>query len=363
MAFRRSTGGPRTPRPGNAPAPRSETRYLAPMPRHPATRPTGVRAPARIARTLLAALNGVVGDHLHRRGNGLATEFALVHRDVPLSLEREALGEALGAAGGRWAVWVHGLCVDDGVWSPAGDVSRSFPARLEREFGYVPLLLRYNSGRHVSENGELLADLLERLVEAAPAPVEELLLVGYSMGGLVIRSACHAGVAAGRRWPGLVRQAVYLGVPHRGTHYERLGRAAAWTLRTLPNPITRLVASIGDLRSAGIQDLGHGRLLRGHWEGADPAAPFHARPDPLPLLPGIRHGLIAGSLGADERRFLTALFGDGMVPLASACAGLHRATESERGRLRIVPGVGHVALPYHPEVWDQLRAWCAEEAR
>jgi triacylglycerol lipase len=323
---------------------------------HRAARLPRRRPTSRPLEATLAVLNGVVGDYLYRRGNGLATPCQLLYHGVPYPHGLELLRDATPGAGGRLAVWVHGLCVDEAVWTVPGAPERSFPARLEAELGYVPLLLRYNSGRHVSDNGELLAGILEELVASYPEPVEELLLVGYSMGGLVIRSACHLGAARGHRWLGRVRQAVYLGAPHLGTHFERLGRALAWGLRTFPNAYTHLVASVGDLRSAGIRDLGDGRFLREHWEGADPEAPLPDPHHPLPLLPGIRHGFIAGRIRRGDRDLLAALLGDGMVPLASACAG----QDAGCARLRIVPGVGHVGLVRHPEVWAMLRAWCAE---
>lgn len=325
-------------------------------------RPRASHPPPRPLEAVIAALNGVIGDHLHRSGNGLATEPVLLHRGVPLRLERDALRRILPDAGGRIAVWIHGLCVDERCWSAVAGAGASYPELLARDLRYAPLLLRYNSGRHVSENGEILADRLEALVEAFPAPVEELLLVGFSMGGLVARSACHVAAERGDRWLRAVKQAIYLGVPHLGTPVERLGRVVAWTLRTAPTPITRLIAQVGDLRSAGIQDLGHGRILREHWEGADPTAALHEPHHPLPLLATIRHGLIAGRLRPGERDLLSALFGDGMVPLASASLGRHRAAGTGGERIRIVPGVGHLGLVRHPEVWAQLRAWCAEEA-
>ena len=40
---------------------------------------------------------------------------------------------------------------------------------MEIELGYTPLYVRYNSGRHISENGRDLAEQLERLVAAWPA--------------------------------------------------------------------------------------------------------------------------------------------------------------------------------------------------
>ena len=96
-------------------------------------------------------------------------------------------------------------------------------AALARDLGFTPIYLRYNSGRHVSENGRDLAALLERLEAEWPAPIEELAIVGYSMGGLVARSACHAGEAASHGWRDRLRTLVCLGTPHHGSPLERWG--------------------------------------------------------------------------------------------------------------------------------------------
>ena len=59
---------------------------------------------------------------------------------------------------------------------------------------------------------QLLTDLFARW----PEPVRRLDLVGHSMGGLVLRHACHHAVQTGQPWVGAVRRMVYLGSPHRG---------------------------------------------------------------------------------------------------------------------------------------------------
>ncbi|MBM3390712.1 MAG: hypothetical protein FJY34_01875 [Betaproteobacteria bacterium] len=62
-------------------------------------------------------------------------------------------------------------------------------------------LRRDNSGRHISTNGRELADRIEALLGNWPVPVEELAILGHSMGGLLARSAWHYGTAAGHAWP------------------------------------------------------------------------------------------------------------------------------------------------------------------
>jgi triacylglycerol lipase len=266
-------------------------------------------------------LNGTVGDYLHRTSNGLATEMAFV-------------GEQ--AAGSRVAVLVHGLMCTEREWKlPDGS---DYGSQLARDFGYVPRYVRYNTGRAVSDNGGALANLLEDLVSRQE--IEEIVLLGFSMGGLVIRSACHAAKLAEMRWLSRVTKAFYVGTPHLGSPWERAGRTLTRVLRAVPDPYVRLVAELGDLRSCGIKDLG------------DPAHPY-------PLLPSIRHHLVAGFL--DER--LAALFGDALVPLSSGTDGACRdARALPPDHVKIVPRVGHMSLSRHPEVYAHIRAWCEEAA-
>ncbi|MFN8012922.1 MAG: hypothetical protein U0R75_00330 [Dermatophilaceae bacterium] len=51
----------------------------------------------------------------------------------------------------------------------------------------------------MSHNGAHLADLLDVLIEAWPVQVRRLVLVGFSMGGLVVHSALIASGTGARR--------------------------------------------------------------------------------------------------------------------------------------------------------------------
>src|SRR5436309_1398051 len=88
-----------------------------------------------------------------------------------------------------------------GQTSP-GPGGETYGTRLARDLGATPVYVRYNSGRHVSENGRSIDELLEALVAAWPVEVGRIALVGHSMGGLVARSAAYEGARAGRRWSG-----------------------------------------------------------------------------------------------------------------------------------------------------------------
>ena len=169
---------------------------------------------------VVAALNGVLGDYLEATANPLATPMALRHGGRPLALETASLTASLPDAGGRLLVLLHGLCMSDLQWLRAG---HDHGAALVRDLGFTPVYLHYNSGLHISINGRALAQQLERLLDQWPHPVERLVVLGHSMGGLLARSALHYAAVAGHRWPGRLDDLVFLGTPHHGAPLERAG--------------------------------------------------------------------------------------------------------------------------------------------
>jgi pimeloyl-ACP methyl ester carboxylesterase len=304
----------------------------------------------------LAVLNGLVGDYLARQKNGLATQMSCVHQGRPLPLVRDALAAAYPDASPRLVVLVHGLMCTEDVWTfENGD---DYGRLLQRELGLTPVYVRYNSGLAIPENGAHLAGLLETLTSAFPTPIEELILLGYSMGGLVIRSACHVASERHGAWLGRVKRCIYVGTPHLGAPLERVGRGAVRILGKVNDPYARLVAEIAELRSAGLKDLGDGRLIAA--ESAPLAGVCLDDPrHPVPLLPSMSHYLIAGSMWVDPR--LALYFGDALVPLTSATGGACSNAASMAlppSHVRIVSGSSHTALARSPEVYEHVRAFC-----
>jgi hypothetical protein len=149
------------------------------------------------ANLALSALNAAIGDRLADDGDPLAIRMAVRDAGRDVGLSPVALASTFPRATPKMAVFVHGLGETEHSWRPGRDAADlvSYGDSLREELGYTPVYLRYNSGRHISDNGRELAGLLGDLTAAWPAPVEELLLVGHSMGGLTIRSACHHGRA------------------------------------------------------------------------------------------------------------------------------------------------------------------------
>lgn len=302
---------------------------------------------------IVAAVNGVLGDYLARTNNPLAVSMSLRRRGRRLEVERRALQTASRPAG-KLLLLVHGLCLNDLQWRRRG---HNHGAALARELGYTPIYLHYNSGLHVSENGRLLAGLLEALLDQWPVPVQELAILGHSMGGLVARSAHHYGTEAGHRWLGHLRRLIFLGTPHHGAPFEQLGN---WVDSTLEiSPYTVPFARLAKVRSAGITDLRFGNLLEDHWQGRDRFSPGIDVRSPVPLPREVESYAIAATRqppGSPCRD----LFGDGFVTVDSAL-GRHPNPEMSLGfgdsHQWIGYGMNHWDLLSHAAVYQQLRGW------
>jgi hypothetical protein len=272
----------------------------------------------------LAALNGVLGDYLAATGNRLATTMAL-HGAAPQA-----------AAGAKVAVFIHGLCLDERSWRREG---HDYGAELARDLSYTPLHARYNSGRHVADNGRELADLLEQWMSDAPATVTGIALIGHSMGGLVARSACRHAELAGHEWRRRLTHAVFLGTPHHGAPLERGGHWLDILLGV--SRYTAPLGRLGKVRSAGITALRHGISL--------------------PLPQGVACHAIAATTSA-ARGKLGDLVGDGLVPVASAL-GRHSSPDRnlafQPSRQWVAHGVGHLELLGNDAVYGHIRDWLA----
>ena len=312
---------------------------LAPM---TASLPEGEFSPARDAYRSVA--NGVYGDYLARTGNPLAINMSLRYRGQRIDPgDPASVFEQHGNASlpSKLLLLVHGSCMNDRQWNRDG---HDHGAALAGDLGYLPLYLRYNSGLHIANNGTLLAELLETLIGNCTTEVEELTIIGHSMGGLVARSACHHGRAAGHTWPKVLRKLVFLGTPHHGSPLERAGhgldRAMEWSPYSMP--ITRL----GKARSAGITDLRHGVIS--------------ADEEVVPLPSGVKCYAAAAVRTAKRNALSDRWVGDGLVPLDSAL-GRHRDAERTlaipKHRQWVGFKMGHRELLSHPGLYSQLHTW------
>jgi pimeloyl-ACP methyl ester carboxylesterase len=311
----------------------------------------------------LGALNGVYGSQL--RG-GVRLEMQIRRRGHEIPATPEALADAFPDATSRIVVFVHGLFQSDEAWwvmtrRPDGTRQRNYGERLQDELSFTPVYLRYNTGLHISENGRALSRRLDALVAAWPMRVEELVLVGHSVGGLVARSACHYAEEEGLRWTDAVRHVFCLGSPHLGIDFERGANVLTWALAKLPE--TRAIAKLLNARSAGIKDLRFGACVDEDWRDCDPDEFLRDRCAEVPFLPDANYYFVGARLTAGP---LGRMVGDLFVRMPSASG-----RGSRRGR-RIpfevdngheVAGITHFHLLNHPAVYRQLRSWITRRPR
>jgi PGAP1-like protein len=321
----------------------------------------GEQSSSRGREAVLAALNGVMGDSLATSGNPLAIPMSLRRDGQPLTLEKRALSTAIPQHSGKLIVLAHGLCMNDLQWHRQG---HDHGAALAHDLGYTPIYLHYNSGLHVSTNGRAFAGLLEALIDQWPRPVEELVIVAHSMGGLLSRSACQEGARAGQDWLRHLSKIVFLGTPHHGAPLERGGN---WvTLLLEAAPYAAPFARLAKIRSAGITDLRYGNLLDEDWEKRDRFAHARDARRSVPLPDGVACFAAAATRGKTPRGLKDRLPADGLVAVSSA---LGRHNEPERclpipeSRQWIGYGMSHMDLLSRPEVYEQIRQWIAEDSK
>ncbi len=308
----------------------------------------------------LGLVNAALGDHLHAKENGLDLGMSFrVGDHYVRTLDRATLVRALPAPSPRVVLFVHGLGTTEWSWvleaqAYHGDPSATFGSLLARDVGVTPVWLRYNSGRHVSTNGRLLARELERFVDAYPIPIEELVLVGHSMGGLVVRSACHYGSESGARWVSLVRRVVSLGAPHRGAPLAKLGAVLTTVLGAIDLPGTLVTSRVLEGRSAGIKDLRHGSLVDEDWLGKDPDALDSPGAKDIALLPDVTYSFVSATITRDPEHPLGRLIGDLLVRVPSSAGPTvqSRAFPIETDHFG---GVMHHELQNHPGIYEVVR--------
>lgn len=312
----------------------------------------GTRECTAARRRALAVLNGVLGDQLAADDNPLAIEMAL------LGANSEARHPA--SSGERVAIFLHGLCMDERCWQPsaASDRASDLPEALAAG-GWSVEHVRYNTGRHVHQNGRDFERLLARRFEEAEEPPREIALVGHSMGGLVARSAMHQALDHGSAWIETSSlRLVCIGTPHHGSPVERAGHGIDRLLGI--SRYSAPFARLGKMRSAGITDLRHGNVLRADAGHEDRFHPVGDSRNPTRVPAQASCFAVAATLDRDPESARSRYVGDGWVPVPSALGRhvdprLNLPFEPEQ--TMVVPETGHIELLHHPEVVRAVGRW------
>jgi pimeloyl-ACP methyl ester carboxylesterase len=299
------------------------------------------------ALTLISALNGVCGDKLARWESPLALPMSL--RDS--QGQAIAWGELAGSSGtAKVVLYLHGLCMSDREWQTP--TKRGLDALMQNK-GWQVGHIRYNSGRAIWQNGEDLANWLEAANAAYPA--REIVLIGHSMGGLLMRSAFVYAQSHGQHWPARISKAMYLATPHLGAPLERAGNRANTLLGH--SPYTVPFMRLGNIRSSAIKDLRYGFISQVEHESSEDMGSRDHRLQLAPLPDGIAHLVLAGSINEEAAKNWV---GDGLVPLYSGL-GQHNNPEKTLVAADITrlsfDNVDHIGILSDIRVWDALTDW------
>lgn len=299
-------------------------------------------------------LNGMMGDHLVRLNNPLAVPMGIYDRyGQPQTHE----------ICGRVVILCHGLCLSYLSWHPCQEDSLGESIAYAQPKDTV-LYLDYNTGRRISENGHCMASLLQDLVSQNPN-ITQIDLVGYSMGGLVARSAMFYAGQKGMNWYERVGNLITIGTPHHGAVLERISSHVLDIIRKVP--FAGSLSRMGNIRSAGIVDLRHGSVRDEDWKSLNKrdVLPDHFR-HPAKLPRHIKAFFIAGNIvGNLYESKTTNLVGDGLVAVESALG------ENTPEHTLIVPEghkavffeVNHINLQYDPRVHRQVVEWLSDNGR
>lgn len=319
-------------------------------------------SPTPLGGGLIGVIDGLIGDALERDGSELQEPMAVRVAGRVVPCDPESVRRSFPSARPRLAIFVHGLMGTEFPWHwYERRCGGNYGSLLERDLGLTPVYIRYNTGRHISENGRSLHELLEQLVACWPLDVEEVALIGHSMGGLVARSACWQASESRAEWARRVRHVVTLGTPHMGAPLAQAVHYASAGLDALPEtkPFARLLRR----RSSGIRDLRQGSLVDEDWMDCDADALRAIACREVPLLEGATHCFVAATITPRENDLLGRLIGDCLVLHPSACG---------RSRSRRIPfedeygmhlgSAHHLALLNHPTVYERLREWLRSPA-
>lgn len=303
-----------------------------------------------------AVLNGVIGDYLVEQNNPLAIDMGFYHGGQPLTLPHSDIPLT-----NKVVVLLHGLTNLESIWDlkenepentakPLSSVN--YGTYLQRDFGYTPLFLRYNTGLPIEENGKQFAQLMDALMAVYPQPIDEIILVGFSMGGLLMRYAQKNAMTNQADWLSKVTQCFYLGTPHEGSYFERFGHLASSVVRSIPKTYINHWADWIDVRSSGIQDLKHGLVHLSHNDVAQEESQGVCGS----FYPQAQHYFVSGSLSQDTDSVFNKLFGDALVSKNSA----YPPSAPQDSQSSHFDGIPHIPLAHSDKVYQQIKQWIEE---
>ena len=304
---------------------------------------------------ILSVLNGVIGDYLEEKENPLKITMQFRYQSKTLAIDPKSIKAAYPKVNGKILLMIHGSCMNDLQWTRK---DHNHGKIIATELNKTPIYLKYNSGLHISSNGKNLNNLLEELVKNWPEPIEELVIIAHSMGGLVSRSALYYGEKNQKKWTKHVKKIVFLGTPHHGSYVERTGNYLDLILESIhyAKPFARL----GKIRSAGVTDLRYGNLIDEDWKDDHRFEIKNDKRRNIQLSKQIEFYTIAAVIGNETTSLSTQILGDTLVDVKSAL-GQHKNPDKnlnfKKENIWISYDSNHLDLISNPKILNKIKVW------
>jgi len=302
-----------------------------------------------------SVVNGVIGDHLEKNENPLKINMQFRHQAKTINLDPKSIKKAYLTLNGKILLMVHGSCMNDIQWTQK---EHNHGKALAEELHKTPIFLNYNSGLHISTNGQKFNKLLEELVQHWPIPVEELVILAHSMGGLVSRSAFYYGQQQQQSWAKNLKKIIFLGTPHHGAPMEKAGNFLDVILEAIP--YAKPIARLGKIRSAGVTDLRYGNLLDEDWQNNDRFKLQGDQRQHISLPEKVACYSIAGIDSKETASKASQLIGDKMVGVKSAL-GQHKNPRKnlhfKKENTWIAYESNHTELLSNPKIYTKIKSW------
>ena len=216
-------------------------------------------------------LNSMIGEYLEKESNPLAIQMGFFHQLKRLSLNAELAQQIDYPLSNKVVVFVHGLTTFESVWDyPAEGSSNtsivnhyidvcfnpinnstpeSYGKQLQEEFGFTPLFLRYNTGLSLEKNGRKFADQLNKLFKNYPIEIDDLMLVGFNMGGGLLSHTQYAAQKSNQSWLKVLSKCAYLGDSGENSLLANILQLTNDFLRHTPVHYINLLVNWFDYRS------------------------------------------------------------------------------------------------------------------
>ena len=263
----------------------------------------------------LSLLNSMIGGYLEKENNPLAVQMGFYHHAKHIDLDSPLTTQLNITLSNKVVIFVHGLSNLENVWDypPDGGSTSSilshyidvclesadsqreqnYGTKLNEEHGYTPLFLRYNTGLSLEKNAQNFNRLLNKLYAAYPNQIEELMLVGYGMGGRLLSHTQFMAQAVNAAWLSTLSRCLYLGKLNEGSFLTLALRLGSVLFRRLPVLFNHNVANWLNQKSQQLQEKPHNSPNKSSMAKENPAY--------MTFLEDKRHMFIDGDLNSENR--------------------------------------------------------------